>query len=366
MSKRRGRVGETAKFSRPWILGLVRNFLWVVFVTVLVWIYADMEFTTDQDFRVTLRLTTGSAEGLMLLPMTEAGRNIELTFKLQGNRSQLDSFQRWLNDQKFVLTYDVSRKEPKPHVENVREALDQSVDFSKRGLTFVWADPTTFSYRLDRRLTIPGIPVEFQYTGVTLAGPPEIAPAKVSIHVGETAWKEIEAAVPEAARKLKTRQVDLKGLPADKPITAEIVPSITIKPDEPPVPVQPEVDSVKVTVQVQHALGTANFTIVPRILAPATWADDNTWAEYKLLRKPDETWTKKIAVQGAKTDVESLKVEDIDAYVVLRDDDKKPLESWLTREVIVRFPPKLKVELAPGEKPTVSFKIEKRTAPVPP
>lgn len=368
MSPPKAFLGAISRLARQGLPAAMRSFLWVLIVTTLVWVYADLEFTTEQDFRATLRLTTGTAENLTLVPTDEAGRNIDVTFKLKGNRTQLDTFQRWLSEHNGVLPYDVSRYEPgrSPRIENLRDALERTVHLPKRGLTFVWGDPGSFSFRLDRRIKIASIPVEFQFTGVTLASPPMVSPPKVAIYVGETAWKEIEAALPEAGRKLKTRQVDLKNLPADKPVMAEIIPSITVKPDEPPIPVEPEIETVRVEFQVQHALGTATFDVVPRVLTPATWTDDNTLAEYRLVRKPNEPWTRKITVQGAKTDVESLKAEDIDAYVVLRDDDKKPLESWLTREVIVRFPPKLKVELAPGEKPTVSFKLEKRTAPVPP
>lgn len=367
MSKRKY-IPETPAWSRRWFLAGLRNLVWIVVVTTLVWVYADMEFTTEQDFRVTIRLTTGGAESLSLVPVGDGGQNIDVNFKLQGNRGQLDAFARWLNDRSGTMMFDVSHYSPSktPTTETVSTVLDRLVNLSKRGLTYLWSDPATISFRLDRRIRVPNVPVKFEYTGVTLASEPVVKPAKVAIYVGETAWSQIEAALPEASRKLKTRQVDLKNAPTDKPITAEIIPSITIKPDEPPIPVEPEVDTVKVEVQVQHALGTKTFNVTPRILTPPTWSDDSTWSEYKLTRKPNESWTKEITVQGAKTDVESLKPEDVEAYVVLREDDKKPVESWLTREVVIRFPPKLKVELAPTEKPVVSFKLEKRTPAVPP
>lgn len=365
MSKRKPYIPRTPRFSRGWFLGGARNLLWVLLVTALVWVYADMEFTTEQDYRLTVRLTTGSAENLTFVSSDDAGLNIDMTFKLQGNRSQLDTFRRWLNDRNGVLAYDVSRYQPGKEAitDSAGSVLDRIVNFPKQGLTLLWANPATISFHLDWRIRVPNIPVEFQYTGVTLAGPPVIEPAKVAIYVSETAWKEIEAALPEPARKLKTRQVDLKNLPTDKPITAEIIPSITVRPDEPPVPVTPSVDSVTVKVQVQQVIGTKTFNVTPRIGTPSTWLDDNTWAEYKFVLKPSETWTREIKVQGAKTDVESLKNEDIDAYIMLQDGDKKWLDSWLSRAIVVRFPPELKVELAPGEKPIVSFKLEKRTGP---
>ena len=48
---------------------------------------------------------------------------------------------------------------------------------------------------------------------------------------------------------------------------------------------------------------------------------------------------------------------DVQAYLVLTDDDKKPV-SWWSRQVEVRLPQKLNLSLL-GAPPTVTFKLEK-------
>ncbi|GAF98290.1 unnamed protein product, partial [marine sediment metagenome] len=47
--------------------------------------------------------------------------------------------------------------------------------------------------------------------------------------------------------------------------------------------------------------------------------------------------------------------------VVLTDTDKEPVSSWLEREVQIRLPRGLQIELT-GQRPRVSFKLEKRPA----
>ena len=53
------------------------------------------------------------------------------------------------------------------------------------------------------------------------------------------------------------------------------------------------------------------------------------------------------------------------AFVVLTEDDKKPVESWLIRQIEVRLPRRLSLSLV-GTNPSVSFKLEKAPAATPP
>ncbi|MFB3891528.1 MAG: hypothetical protein ACE15C_05835 [Phycisphaerae bacterium] len=366
MIRRDSYAGEPPRFSGAWWASVTRNFAWVCLVTVLIWVYADLEKTETRDFTIRISLTTGSAGNLDL-----PGANLrDLRVAVRGANTSIEDFQRWLQAHGGTLQYDVSRDyKPGPSVivAPAWTVVSHAADLTAKGLSIASVEPATISFRLDRVIEVPDVPVEFQYTGATQVTA-VVDPPKVNIRVAESAWEKVKAALPEAQRVLKTRQVDLANADTSKPIIAEIVPSIVIKPndpDEPPVKVQPSRDTVSVTVQVKLAVATRTFTIVPRLEMPPAWADDDTWLQYKLVRKPNESWTKEITVTGPKTDVDSLKSEDIDAYVVLRDDDKKPTETFPPREVIVRFPAGLKVSLS--EKPTVSFKLEKRTpaAPLP-
>jgi hypothetical protein len=49
----------------------------------------------------------------------------------------------------------------------------------------------------------------------------------------------------------------------------------------------------------------------------------------------------------------------VQAFVELSEDDKQPVESWLERQVQIRFPPDTQLQLA-GEAPMLQFKMVKR------
>lgn len=353
----------------PWrLMAGARNLLWVALITVLIWVYADMESTSEQEFHATLRLTTGKSQNLMLLGGNGAPSDIPLTFSLRGTHNGLQAFQDWLRDRGSVLTYDVSDYTPSktPISERAATVLSRVADLTKRGLTLASAEPAAVGFRLDKRIRRDNIPVDFKPIGGKLAGLATIKPSRVSISLSESAWSEIEK-LPEDQRKLWAKPVDLKTLPLDKPFMVEVIPSIVVQADKPPIHVDPDPDSVQVEVQVQEMVQTRLFKITPRILLPVNWTEDETWSEYRLVRSPtDKTWTREITVRGPKADIDGLKPEDIDAYVMLGEDDKKPVASFPPREVTVRFPPNVNVEIV-GEKPTVSFKLEKRNAsPTPP
>ena len=46
---------------------------------------------------------------------------------------------------------------------------------------------------------------------------------------------------------------------------------------------------------------------------------------------------------------------------MLREDDRKPMETWISRDVTIRFPSNLQVQLDRAP-PQVSFRLDKRPA----
>jgi len=134
------------------------------------------------------------------------------------------------------------------------------------------------------------------------------------------------------------------------------------------IPVRPEQSSLTVTIEIRKFTDTKTIQVTVQVLTPYTWMEDGTWDKYKFTRETQQTtWVKEVEVTGAKEDLDRLQPEQVDAYIVLAEDDKKFVESWLTRAVKFRFPPDLKVELT-GEVHIVKFKLEPRkagTAPPP-
>ena len=350
MTKKRKHLPEVPRLSRRWWLGIARNFIWVAIVTVLVWVYADMEFTdTSPELRVIIRLSTGKNESLMLL----GKEDIEVSFRAQGNRGSLETFTRWLKDRGMVLEYDVSEHHGRARgsvSDPTLTVLERVADLTRRGLSVASVEPAAISFQLEDRLRISGVPVKVEFTSGNAVVD---KPAKIDIHVAKSAW----AKVPEDKRVLRTKPVDLKNLPAERQVSAEIIPSIVLA-DGTSVPVEPEQDSVKVQVRVEKLTDVKKITVPIRVEAPMSWTEDDTWSDYKFVLKPGESRTIDLEIEGAKADLDSLTTADVDAYIMLQDSDKTPVESWLQAKVSVNLlKPNLKLV---GERPKVNYKLLKR------
>lgn len=340
------------RFSPGWFLQKARNLFYIALVTVLIWVYADMEFTDTAEIRATIQLTAAGNPQLVLL--SKPAQDVQFT--LRGDRSTLEQFRQDLLQKGSILPpFDVTgRHGAGTYAIPTREIIEQAGGAAKAGLSVVAASPAAVSVVVDTRLQIRDVPVQVDYANATLAGPPTVVPAKVDLVVPQSRWKSLP---PDVAPEVKTVRLDLKNVSPDKPMTfknVELVPAIG------PIGVEFQPATVTVTVQVSQATETRTFTVAVRTLDPATWAEDGTWDEFKLDRKEPAEWVRPIQVTGSRKDLDQLKGENLQAYIPLTDDDKKPVASWLTREVVVRFPEDLNLKLV-GEKPSVQFKMIKRT-----
>jgi len=352
------------RFSRRWFLRRVRNFLWVALITVMIWVFADMQLTQSREMTAVVRLTAPKARSLVLLEQSgtdgalrEVGqKDVELAFSAVGSRHSLEAFERELRN---PIRYDVA-KDHSPGLVRI-PTMDILNDFAGEihaGLTFRAPEPNVVSVILDRQVRRE-LPVELSYTGATLEDVPNLT---VTVTVAQQLWERIQS-VSEPPT-LKTVTQDLAGYETGQPIevTFRIIPQVA------GVPVEPERTSVPVTLQISQRTQPKTMTVAVRLLAPAAWFQDGTWERYEVVGKEGEglEWRKEITVSGPKKDLEQLEAKDIDAYVPLKEQDKAPV-SWLTREVVIRFPPHLAVTLVDGP-PTVSFKLLRRetTAPAQP
>ncbi len=326
-----------------------RNLLWVVIVTVMIWVYADMEFTRERQFTVTVRLLTEDPDLTLL-----SDREVELTFTVEGSMSSLESFDR----RPKMIEYDVSRygAGDGPTPVPTREVLLASGGITQAGLTLVSSRPSTINVHLDVIRT-ETLDVRFDYTGATLAGPPVISPSEVRVRVAESRWREILSRDPSPA--IATETVNLRNVPdTSKPITAELNPVVE------GVRVEPAVETVSVRVEVAELTATKTIPVTVRVLSPSAWASDGTWREFTLERKDPLEWRKQMLISGPREEVERLRPEQVEAYVELTENDKSRTTSWWRGDVKVRFPPDSKLELA-GQTPTVEYRLVRREATTP-
>jgi len=333
--------------GRAWWADKAREILWVALVAVLIWVYADMEFTRERSFTVVVDLASSDPD-LALLSASQ----LEVSLALQGNIASLENFERLSGS----IRYDVSQYGPSqaPIAIPTREILLQTAEIGKAGLTLVSCTPSSISIRLDEVLA-KELPVEFRHTGATVAGA-VVTPSKVRVRVAQSQWQEILRRT--ATPTLRTETVNLQKVDTAKPFPVEIEPVVA------GVPVGPQRETVEVQVQVAELTKTRTLSVPVRVMAPASWSTDGTWDQYVLERKNASDWThKEIVVEGPTKDIDRLVPEAVDAYVVLTDNDKKPTESWWKGDVVVRFPAEMNVKLV--SKPTLDYRLAKRANTTP-
>lgn len=332
-------------FSRPWWTEQVKSFFWVATVTILIWVYADLEFTENKDFTMALHFKVSPVSKLALL----SENDVELTFRARGNHGSLEKFEDLKKRNGNRMEIDVSDYHPGSASVSVDDLLSRDSDFAKCGLTATSASQKQVQFRLDRLIS-QEVPVKLDYTGATLASEPVLTPKTLQIEVAQSRWDPIQE-----HPVLLTEPVNLQKVDISKPLKLMVMPAIGS------VSVQlPEKHEVEVRVQVKTLTEQIPLTITVRVVEPVSWLSptDNTWKEFQFVRQDPLEWRKQVQVAGPKQDLEKLKAreQEVTAFVTITDEDKKPT-SWTTRAVTVCFPPDLQVKLAPTESPTVQFKM---------
>jgi hypothetical protein len=342
---------QTKPFTRRWWSQTLRTLAWVSVVTVLIWIYADMEFTREREFRVVIRLTVGGSENLVILPDRRPPQ-FEIVFKAAGASTGLDRFEHRLKSRTGPLEYDLSGSSPGLATLSTEDVLSRLTEPRKDGLALSAVTPTTMSVRLDERITVTDVPVELVYTGGELAAEPIKTPQTVTIRVARSLWETLGGKAV-----VKTVPVNLQKIDRSREIVAEIAPMIG------EVPVTPDPAEVRVKVQVRELTQEQTIKTAVQVSSPPAWIEDGTWRRYTLVRKDPAEWAQvELVLSGPREELSRLRPEQIEAYVMLNDGDKKPVGSWLTREVSVRLPEGSQLKLV-GERPKLAFRLDPVATP---
>ncbi len=346
MTKTRLYTPEASRFSRTWWTDGLKNFMFVASITLLIWIYADMDVTEEKEFNATIVFTTGHSTDVVLVSQ----QRIKVDFTLRGTRSGLREFQRFLAEADFIIHYDVAPDSP-PGANDVRvgEILRKSANLSQMELVVRSAAPSSVTLVIDKRVSRTAI-IELDYTGAKIVGQPVIKPAETTVRLAAID----DTAMPPGPLRLKTRQLDLSATPVGQAYTTqlELVPPAT------QLPVQLQDTSVEVTVTVGPRTDHETFTVAVQILNPRTFLDDGTWKQYEPVYKDLLELQPQVTVTGARQQLDKLRAEDIQAYITFVEDDKTPVESWLQRKVTIHFPPGIDLQIV-GDAPVVNFKLKK-------
>lgn len=338
---------QSIPFSRQWWLAKAHTAFWVVLATLLIWIYADMEFTDEAKLKANLSLGTGGSKTVVLLGETQ----FDLSFTLSGSKTALVQFRHDLTAKGSVLSYDVSQEyAPGEALVQTAALLEKAAGLARRGIAIKDIQPEAIPVKLDRLIVIPDVPVDLDAQGATFQLKGETP--KVELRVAESRWKIIQERLKGQPPRLRTVPVDMEELAPDKPVVAEINPVLEAQ------PVTPARKTVTFHVEVISSRMTEDIPVTVKLLCPANWseASNATWQEYVFVPNAVSNWRPRLALEG---DPKDLKPENVQAYIELTDDDKKATAAWLTRDVVVSFPPEVRLRPV-GPAPKVQFRLEKR------
>ena len=331
----------------------MHTLFWVTMITILVWIYVDVKYTNQIEMTATLELITGESQKILTSQPEHS-----ITFTLTGAQAALERFRSSLAQQDSVLTLDVSQNFTPGEDFSVltRELLEKAAGLQKLGITIKNVQPENIAIRLDSLIRKQNIDVILDARGAVLESPP--APQKADILVSQSNWNDIIAALGGAPPILKTKLIDLKNYRQGlQTITQEIVPMIEgfdvhkVKPEK-----------ATYEVNIINPTETKKIRVRVQVLLPPAWeeAKDSTWKEYELVMNSSATsnWGPELEFTGLQKD---LVPENVYAFIRLTESDKQPVVSWLSREVVVVFPPDKNLKLL-GPAPKVMFKLQKRSS----
>ncbi|MCP4375063.1 MAG: hypothetical protein GY794_02615, partial [bacterium] len=265
-----------SRFSREWWIDSARIGFWVTIVTVLVWIYADMEHTRTADVTIKIRLNTAGAPDTVV---TSKRSVTEVLFRIRGSRSDIERFRRKFSGDGNIVDFDLStltdfktglRKGIRADL-----ALELATEVQSLGLKIVSSTPTIISDFKIEKLQSRQLPVEFVFKGAELAETPS---ATVDVLAPESFWAN---AGPKAT--IRTIEKDLSGLAAGKlqKVQFQLIPTLNTK------TVKLTSDTVTVNLKVvrRTALASESIPITVRIVTPAEWTETGVWAQFKLVRR---------------------------------------------------------------------------------
>ncbi|MBT7170276.1 MAG: hypothetical protein HN909_00740, partial [Phycisphaerales bacterium] len=170
---------DIKRFSRAWWLGGLDTLLWVSVITMLIWLYADIEFTASKEISLTLQLTTEPGSQITLTSPTE--HRMQVT--LRGTQNALEQFERDLGVKGRVLVCDVTAKyDPalaEPVTVSAEDLLNLATPLATHGIDVASAQPETMQLAFQALHKLIGVPVDLVSTGAELQDTP--TPFKVDV-----------------------------------------------------------------------------------------------------------------------------------------------------------------------------------------
>jgi len=361
------------RFSRRWWFSTGKSFFWVAIVTILIWVYADMEFIVTETLPVTLRLNTGDGKSKVLLADRERPygeqyeeleyQDVKFTMRVRGSSSVVTRLSQRIRGLAAPIPFDIGvGHEPGKQDISAAEILKEVLSLDKLGTSIVSASPAVIkNVHLDK-VSDREVPVLLDFEDSELTPQPQPQPQLVHILVSEKRWRDIEVKASSEQRVLKTEKQSIRGRKAGTKFTidAKIIPRIA------GMPVRLTRTTVSFEVELPEAgqeMTTLEVKLNVQVITPAAWSSQKIWDRFAF--EPDEkrsNWSNvPVQIAGPAKDIEELKrrLNEVQAYLVLTEALMQHGETPMTGEVVIKLPAGLRLKIV-GEKPKVSFWVRDR------
>lgn len=191
LERLRGEMRAWARvtFSRESFVSSFKSLLWVVPLTVLIWMYAENEsINSMNNVTVTLEVPSGSPEQIVRFA---ADGPHTASIEMQGPQGVLDSVRESL--ERNAVTLDVDRNlAPGEHQIEVAEILNRLSRLRSAGVTVTSCVPPTVTLLVD-----PIVDVEVEVRAPAqdttgLSGPPVFTPSRVKMSIPRSALERAD------------------------------------------------------------------------------------------------------------------------------------------------------------------------------
>ncbi|NQU76722.1 MAG: hypothetical protein HQ546_10460 [Planctomycetes bacterium] len=347
--------------GRPSLWRRLRVFATVAVVSVLTWVWADLESSHSEDVWVRLKVVAPQQSSLRIISPDPQGLPIRIT--CHGPQGTLSEFLRQLRTDAaggsepacIVQANPAWEQKPGGYSLDVLDVLNKWDRL--RGLTANAPSRRTIIVKVDRWEPIEAAVRLHTSDDAALASKPMISPPKVKILV-PSSYRQVLGSTPV----IETEELDLDGLALGQDIskTAQLSKAISGV----PVKLLGETE-VTVTFRISERTKIATLQVNVELLASAEVWEQVAEEGLVLYRKepsPLGPWRPNLKIKGPRTEIDKANANpgSLRAFVRITNADLQPV-SWLSRKVDVILPTGLTLQ-EPTEL-TVQFRFDKPDNP---
>ncbi|NLF29972.1 MAG: hypothetical protein GX591_03690 [Planctomycetes bacterium] len=320
----------------------LRQFAWVAFITVLVWVWADLEQTTSQTIPVTLKVLPPPGSSMRVVQPTADGVLIYVT--VRGAQGRITDLTRRLQeaetqgqDTACVVTADPNWEAA--HSLDVLTALNQWDLLQRFNVTAVEASIETLPVTIDRWVEVAA-QVQLRTSDDTAVQwdqmpQPPVQPATVRIRIPASRRADLEGNLVIA-----TEPIDVSGLPTGEEVTRTVALQKSI--DGVPVQFVEEPSNVRATLVVGSRTSTRTIRVPVNLLVDPVLMERITRDRYVLSRdanRPDE-WEIQVTLSGSRKRLDQVSATPslVTAFAKVNDVDLEPNDTHPARPVEILLP----------------------------